>query len=384
MESKAMAIQTKDEGGIRVRLGILGTALLLLGTVACGGDAEAGPQGAGEGFERTINVEVAPVETSSFTELIRVTGTTRAYQDVTVSAEEVGVIRELPVERGNLVQEGQPIARIDDRVLRAQVEEVRAQSELARERWERRQRLFEEDGVGTEMAYLEARYEAERSQASLRSLEERLDRTVIRAPISGVLDEREVEIGSMVSSGTPVARIVRMDPVKVRGGIPERFAEDVRRGSSARVTFDVLDEAPVESEVTYVGSTVDPRNRTFEVELVIPNSGRVIKPEMVANVEIVRQRHEDALVVPQDALVRVEDGYVAFVAEEEDGRTVARSRPLTLGPAQRNLVVVRSGLEPGDQLIVVGQSQVADRDRIRVVEVREPVRDRVADRGGEG
>jgi hypothetical protein len=109
-----------------------------------------------------------------------------------------------------------------------------------RESWERRRRLFEEDGVGSELAYLEARYQAEQAEAQLATLRERLARTIIRAPIRGVVDERMVEVGTMVSAGTPVVRMVQIDPVKVQGGVPERFAGDVRAGASARVTFDVL------------------------------------------------------------------------------------------------------------------------------------------------
>ncbi len=377
-----MEVPMRDWSAGASRTALLAVAsALTLALVACGGDAQAGTQEEGEAFQRTINVEVMPLERAPFTELIRVTGTIQAYQDVVISAEESGVIREVLVEKGALVEEGQPIARIDDRILRAQVDEARAQSELARETWERRQRLFEADEVGSELQYLEARYNSERSRATLTALEERLDRTVIRAPIPGTLDTREVEVGTMVSAGTPVARLVRLNPVKVRGGVPERFAGDVRQGSSARVTFDVLDEEVEEVAVTYVGSTVDPQTRTFEVEVVVPNPGRIIKPEMVANIEIVRQDHEDALFIPQDALVRVEDGYVAYVvAQDEEGRTVAQARSLTLGPAQRNLVLVRDGLSEGEELLVVGHTQVADRDQIRVVETRSPVRDAVADR----
>jgi len=164
-----------------------------------------------------------------------------------------------------------------------------------------------------------------------------------------------------------VVRMVQIDPVKVQGGVPERFAGDVRAGASARVTFDVLRGEVFQADVRFVGSTVNPRNRTFEVELALPNPGRVIKPEMVANLELSRRDLTDALVIPQNALVRVEEGFVVFVAVDENGQAVAQVRPVRLGPAQRNLVVVEEGLDPGDRLIVVGQNQVANGDRIQVV-----------------
>ncbi len=348
--------------------------LLLAATVlaaGCGGGSEV--DGAetsdreGDGFARVVNVEVERVEPGPFTEMIRITGTVEASRDVTLSAEESGVVREVLVEKGGIVRENQPIVRIDDRILRSQVEEARSRAELARETWERRRRLWEVDRVGSELAYLEARSAAEQATAGLRTLEERLARTVIRAPISGVLEDRMVEVGTMVAPGTPVARVVDLSPVEVAGGVPERYAADVERGDPVTVTFDVLEGQTFTGTVSFVGATVDPDNRTFRVESTIPNPGRAIKPEMVANVRLFRRELEDALVIPQDALVRVEDGFRVFVVEEEGGESVAAARDVALGPAQRNRVVVESGLDPGARVVVVGQNSVAAGDRVRVV-----------------
>lgn len=354
----------------------LGLALAVAGFSSACGDAQADDSqpedtGADSTFSRVVNVEVLSLGRESFTDIIRLTGTVGANRDVTVAAEENGVIREIFVEKGTRVRAGHRIARIDGRVLAAQVEQARAQAELARETWERRKRLWEEDRVGSEMAYLEARYAAEQARASLTGLEERLDRTLIRAPIPGTLDDRMVEVGSMVSPGTPVARIVETDPVKITGGVPERFAADVATGDRASVTFDVLPDERFQGLLTYVGASVNPRNRTFPVEFTLPNPGRVVKPEMVANIEIVRSVREGVTVIPREALVRVEDGQVAFVAQGDGEIQVAEARSLTLGPARENRIVVESGLSPGDRLIVVGQNEVAAGDRIRIVNVRE-------------
>ena len=88
---------------------------------------------------------------------------------------------------------------------------------------------------------------------------------------------------------------------------------------------------------------------------------------MVANVSVTRRALQEAMVVPQDALIRVEDGYVVFVVTQREGATVAEVRPVVLGPSQRNRVVVEEGVRPGDRLIVVGQKSVADGDRVNVV-----------------
>ena len=346
--------------------------MALVAVAACGGGAEAdstegGAAADAEGFTRIINVEVATLEPTTFEETISLTGTVEADRDVMVSAEEGGTIVQVFREKGTRVAAGQAIAKIDDRILAAQVNQARAQAALARESWERRQRLYEQDQVGSELAYLEARYTAEQAEASLAALEQRLENTVIRAPIAGILEDRMVEVGTMVSPGTPTARVIDLDPAKISAGVPERFALDVERGAAVTVEFDVLPGESLTGTISYVGAAVNPRSRTFPVEFTLPNTRGVIKPEMVANVSIVRGTVEEAVVVPEEALVRVEDGYVAYVVETDGGQEVARARRITRGAAQRNQAVVTEGLAPGDRLIVVGQQQVEDGDRIRIV-----------------
>lgn len=367
---------TQDIGGRWAR-GLFALAGTLL--VAACSDGKAASERAAGGADtsaaagasrRVINVEVLKLSRAPFTERVRVTGTVAAVRDVRVAAEEGGVIRELLVRKGEYVRAGAPIARIDDGVLRPQVEEARAQAALARETYERRRRLWEEERVGSELAYLEAKYAAERAEAVLRLLEERLERTTIRAPVAGILEDRYVEVGSLVAPGTPVARVVDVDRLKVVGGVPERYAAEVAPGAAARVTLDVLQGREFEGRVVFVGATVNPQNRTFPIEIAIPNPGRVIKPEMVANVEVARRTYEGALVIPQEALIRADTGFIAFVAVERDGAVVAEARRVELGAAEGNRVLVRAGLEAGEKLIVVGQQQLAAGDLLNVVAER--------------
>lgn len=347
-----------------------GLALVVAaGLAGCGAAAADGTDEGSEGseFVRVINVEVQTLAARPFAEVIRLTGVARANQDVEVSAEESGVIREIFVEKGSSVREAQALARIDGEILEAQVAQARAAAELAEETWTRRKRLWEEDRVGSEIAYLEARYAAEQTAASLRALEERLERTTVRAPFAGVLDQRMIEVGSMVSPGQALFRVVDLSPMKVVAGVPERYAADVRPGTETTVHFDVLPGDAFEGSISYVGATVDARNRTFPVELRMANPGGLVKPEMVANLEVERRTLEEAVVVPQDALVRVEDGYVVFVVREEGGVSVAERRRVELGPRQRDEVVIMAGVSEGDRLVVVGQKSVADGDRVNVV-----------------
>lgn len=322
---------------------------------------------ASEEFVRVINVEVTLIATETFVEEIRLTSVAMANQDVMLEAEETGRIVHIYLDRGDRVGAGDRIAKIDDRVLQAQVNQASSAAQLAQQTWERRKRLFEEEQVGSEIAYLEAKFGAEQAAATLQGLEERLARTVVRAPFAGILDERHVDVGTMVGPGKTVGRLVDLDPIKVFAGVPERYATDVHMGARAQLVFEAVRAEVYAAPIRYVGASIDPRSRTFPIEIEVPNQDHSIKPQMVGNMAITRQEVAEAIVVPQDALVRVEDGYVVYVAIEQGGHMVAEVRDVILGPTRRNLVVVEDGLVAGEQLVVVGQKSVANGDRVNVV-----------------
>jgi RND family efflux transporter MFP subunit len=316
---------------------------------------------------RVINVEVMPIAYTEFAGFIRVTGEVEAMNDVTVAAEETGRLERFLVAKGRRVRRGQPIARLEADLLTAQVEEARAAAALAKEEYQRQRQLWVEDSIGTELAYVQKQYQGEIAAARLAQLETRLDHTVIRAPVSGVFDEKYVEEGEMAVTGAPVVRIVSTARVKVIAGVPERFVQSVQAGTYARVTFDIFPGREFGGRIGFVGTSVNESNRTFLIEIVLDNPGGIMKPAMVANVEVQRERLEQVVVVPQQVALRSDDGYKVFVAEERDGSFVAKARAVVLGSASGNDVVIAEGLMPGDLVITVGQQLVDDESWIRIV-----------------
>jgi RND family efflux transporter MFP subunit len=320
---------------------------------------------------RVVNVEVVSVTPTSFVDFIRIVGEVEALNDITISAEEAGPIVRFAATKGAWLAQGALIAKIDDAVLRAQVAEARALAELAEEQFERQRRLWEEEQIGSEIVYLQLKSSAEAARARLTTLEERLARTEVRAPVAGIFDEKFVEIGEMVAAGTPVARVVSTRRVKVVGGIPERFALDVQHGDSAVLTFDILPGRQLTGTIGFVGTMVNADNRTIPIEIVLANPQRQIKPRMLANVQVERARLDSVFVVPQDVVQRTEDGYQVFVAGDRDGLPIAIARGVTLGPSYANQVVIESGLARGDRLITSGQGLVDDGTFIRIVQTGE-------------
>ena len=316
---------------------------------------------------RVVNAEAEPLVPSTFVQYIRVVGEVEALRDVTVSAEESGTIASFLAGKGERVARGQPVTRISSELLDAQVEEARAIAEVAAERFERQRRLWDQR-IGTEIALLEVKSQATSSAARLKVLETRLARTVVTSPITGIFDEQYVEVGELVGPGTRLLRVLTIDRVKVVAGIPERYALAIEPGAAALITFDVLEGREFSGVIEFVGTSVDPRSRTIPIEVILDNSERLIRPRMVANVQVERMRQEQVIVVPQDLVQRTEDGFQVFVAERSGDAVTARARSVELGASYANQVVISAGLTAGERLITAGHRQVDDGSVIRLME----------------
>ncbi len=347
--------------------GGLTLAVVTLGVAACGGtDASAAPD-ADEEFVKVVNVEIDTVVLESFSSTVRITGEAQPETDVTVSAEEAGRLEAFVREKGSRLRRGQAIARIDDDVLAAQVEEARAMAEIAEDRHERQRRLWEDEGIGSEIAFLQARADAASSAARFDQLQARLARTIVRAPVAGTFDDDLVDAGEIVQAGTPVARIVDASRLRITGGVPERFATRVSEGDEATITFDIFPGRTFEGRIDFVGTAVDRQSRTFPIEIVMDNPDGEVKPYMIANVRVETSRIDNAIVVSREVLLRTELGFQALVIETEDGHDVAVARDLTLGSSDENDVVVLEGLAAGERVVVRGQQLTDPGDRVRIV-----------------
>jgi membrane fusion protein (multidrug efflux system) len=348
-------------------MGGLTLAVVALGAAACGGTDASAAADTDEEFVKIVNVEIDTVVPAPFSSTVRITGEAQPETDVTVSAEETGRLEAFVTKKGSRLRRGQAIARIDDDVLAAQVEEARAMAEIAEDRHERQRRLWEDEGIGSEIAFLQARADAASSAARFDQLQARLTRTIVRSPVAGTFDDDLVDAGEIVQAGTPVARIVDASRLRVTGGVPERFATRVSEGDEATITFDIFTGRVFEGRIDFVGTAVDRQSRTFPIEIVMDNPEGEVKPYMIANVRVETSRIDDAIVVSREVLLRTELGFQALVIETRDGYDVAVARDLTLGTSDENDVVVLEGLAAGERVVVRGQQLTDPGDRVRIV-----------------
>ncbi|OZC03774.1 efflux RND transporter periplasmic adaptor subunit [Rubricoccus marinus] len=218
-----------------------------------------------------------------------------------------------------------------------------------------------------------ARSQVNAAQAGVQSAQAQLSNTRIVAPFGGVVEARLQEPGELASPGAPVVRLVASGGLTVKAGIPERYAGDIEVGTQVRVIPSAYGAEPRGGRVTFVGTAIDPQSRTFPVEIAVENGDRTLKPDMVVRLQVAREVLQDAIVVPQEAVIRDERGTSVFVAvTDANGRSVAERRPVELGPNAGDRIVLLSGVSSGDRIIVSGQTSLNDGDLVKPTERQAP------------
>ncbi len=317
---------------------------------------------------RTVNVETELIGMDTFESFLRQVGTVTTAEDVQISAEVGGRIMEVLKREGSRVQEGETILKIDDRRLSQELRRLTAVTDQSKENYERLQRLYEEDGIGSEIELLNAKYTYEQNQASLESIKIDLENTAVKAPFNGTIENIMMEAGEMVTVGTPLVRMISDGGKKITLGVPARYANVVDLGDEAEIWFDFDDEERYKLPITYIGNSIDSQNRTFRVDIALPGDFRNIKIDMIANVRLRTEFLENVIVVSEEHIFQKQGNFVAYLAAEgENGQPIAEERVVEMGSSYGNNTVIESGLEVGDELITLGASYLQDGTQIEKV-----------------
>jgi len=295
-----------------------------------------------------VTVAVAPVATAVVERTAPLIGALFANEEVTVEAEVEARVAWLGGDMGDRVTAGDVLVRLEDEALAAAVREVEAQLAKARADNTRAQELQrqgimareEAERTRTEAAVLEARRDV---------LRVRLERTVIRAPLTGAIAARSTAVGEVVSVGDPLFHLVQTDPIKLRTPIPERFASILRVGQEVRLGVDAYPERTFTGAVSRINPTSASANRSIVIEALLSNAEGLLKPGFFARGVLVYDTHGEALVVPEAAIITFAGVTKVFVVR--DGRAEERViRPGDAVDGERR--IVEEGLALGEPVAV--------------------------------
>jgi membrane fusion protein, multidrug efflux system len=315
---------------------------------------------------RLIPVETISIEMDAFEDFIRVTGTVEAIEDAIISAESSGRILYIK-DRGDLVQRGDVIARLDDRIIQAQYNAAKTSYELSEDTFNRLETLYADSIISTQ-DFRNARAQRDQAKAQLEQAEKQLQDSQITAPFEGRIEERMIRTGELINPGMPVVRLVNTDRVRILSGIPESYSAEIREGSEVLISFRSFGGEAREGSVNYAGNVIDPDTRTYTIESELSNPQQLIKPDMVADLRVKRQTLQDVVIIPRTALVRDETGIFVFIAiEEGNGRKFAELVEVRTGPASGPLIQITDGIIEGDEVVVTGTRNLSTGDELNII-----------------
>ena len=333
------------------------------GAGAGGAGAGAGVGGAG-GAESLLPVDVVVMQYSSVTDRIFSSGTVEANERIDLRAEVTGIVEAIYLTEGSRVQEGDLLLKINDSELQAQKSRAEYRYNLAAQQEERQRRLLEKGGVSQED------YDATLNQVNvfrseMQLIDAQLEKTEIRAPFSGRIGLKYVSKGQFIGPDQPIASLQELDRVKIDFSVPERYAGRVQTGDLMRFEVQGIDSTFV-GEVYAIEPRINTDTRTLSLRAISDNPEFLLYPGAFANIELVLEEIEEALMVPTISLIPGLNSQKVYVAV--DG--MVEERIVKTGIRTSEKVQILEGLNPGDQVLTTGLLQARPGLAIRVVSLQ--------------
>lgn len=313
-------------------------------------------------------VTAISVEKEVFKHYLELQGNVKTKQNVLIYPEMAGTLERVYVKEGQNVTKGQLLAKIDDGGMAQQVAQLETTLALAKTTYERQKRLWDQK-IGSEIQFLQTKTNFESSQSQLAQLKKQLDKSNIRAPFSGVIDDVIKDQGTVVAPGlgSEVFRIVNLGNMFIEADVPETYITDITPGKNVEIEFPVLGKK-LDTEVRQTGNFINPSNRTFNIEIGVPNQDRSIKPNLTAKLKINDYTSPEAILIPQSIISENAEGeqYVYVIKNIENNIGAATQVVIKTGKTQGDVIEVLEGISVGDVLIEAGARSVKDGQDVKI------------------
>lgn len=313
-------------------------------------------------------VEAIQAQPALFEHFVSLQGTVKTLQNVMVYPEMPGILKTIAVRKGQRVRKNDLLALLDDGGLAAQFEQAKSQLALAKTVFERQERLWKQE-IGSEIQYLQAKTNFESAQSAVAALEMQYNKSFVRAPFDGLVDQVFKEPGVFVSpgQGAELFRIVNLDEVYLEVDVPESHVATVKKGTKALVYLGAL-ATEIEAEVSQRSNVINLSNRSFKIEVALPNKEGAIKPNLTATVQLNDYSNEAAILVLQSIVSENAEGQqYCFVLRQEGDTYFAERRIVQTGKTQGDFIEVLGGITPGELLITEGAKMVTDGQQVQYI-----------------
>lgn len=312
-------------------------------------------------------VAVATVTRKAWQRIIPGTGSLTAVQDAFVTNEVPGLVAAIHFESGQFVNKGDVLLSLDATVDNAVLQGLSAEQKLAELQYQRAQKLVR-DRTMSQSQYDEAAANRDRVAANVEAQRARIAKKTVRAPFSGTLGIRRVDLGDYLPEGSSIVALQTLDPMYLDSAVPERFLPLLKVGQEVRLRVQAYGDERFTGRLLAIEPGVDPATRMVRVRAELANPDLRLRPGMFAEVEAVEEATQDVLVVPETAITYSPYGNSVFVISEgKDGAVVDR-RQVETGAVRNSEVAVTEGLKADERVVAVGQNKLRNGMRVKVVD----------------
>jgi membrane fusion protein (multidrug efflux system) len=313
---------------------------------------------------KLVPVKIQALVSENFEHFVKVSGLVGSKQNVLLSAEGNGRVISIDIKEGDPVRAGQVIIRLESDIVTNQLSEAKLGYQLAKTTFERRARLWKEN-IGSEIEYLNAETNFLSSKDRLAQVEAQLKNTMIIAPVSGVVDNINVNTGEFVGVGTPVVRIIDLNNLEVETDLSENYLKAVKKGDPVKVSIPALG-LNQEEKIIFLSQYIKPENRSFTVKVALNNQSELIKPNLLAELTFRDYNNAEAFVIPSISVKKDLKGNYVYTVVNTDGENRVNKRYIITGYSFSDKSEITSGLIAGEKVIIAGFNEVSEGQKVSV------------------
>lgn len=310
-----------------------------------------------------LEVEAVEMDYETIDDEIFSSGTIQANEVVELSAEASGIVTDIYFEEGREVQEGELLLKINDSELQAQKQRAEFRLNLAEQREDRQRRLLERGGISQE-DYDATLNEVNVLRSEIQLINAQIEKTEIRAPFSGLIGLKYISVGSYIGPNTRIASLQEVDPIKIDFSVPERYISRVTVGDDINFTVQGVDST-FTGEVYAIEPRINTETRTLQIRAISDNSGQLLYPGAFANITLILDEIDDALMVPSISIIPGLNSQKVFVVNEG----VVEEKFIQSGIRNSEKVQVVDGLQQGDVVLTTGLLQVRPGMQVNITEI---------------
>lgn len=318
-----------------------------------------------EKIKKVSTVKIKEIAGSLFIKRLNLIGRLKASTEVTVSSEEGGIIKEIHFDKGTKVKKGASLVILDDTTLLANLSEVNAAYGLENMNYERLKALKDNAGAVSDFDLKSAEFKKNMAAARVNIIKTRLNKTIIKAPLSGTVYQKFVENGEFLNPGSPVAIIIQTDVIKAEATLTESEIAYFRKGGIAKITVDAYPDMTFESNIDYISPAADNQSSGFLVEIPIHNQKEMLRPGLMVRISLIKEKCEKCIIISQDSIINELTGKFVFLLGK-DKKVIKRE--VYPGNTDKDNVVIKKGLAVGDLIITTGHRNIVEGELVEVVE----------------